>query len=257
MKIISYEKKANSKYKVKLDNDEEITLYDNVILNNNLLITKEILDKDLLLKENQFYEAYNKAIKYIGIKLRTKKEIINYLYKKYDKDIIDEVVNNITDQGYLNDELYVKSYINDQINLSNNGYYKILKDLLNKDIEESLIRKYLDQVDENIWKNKINKIVEKKIKNNSKYSSSYLKEKILYDLNNLGYDKNDILNIVNSFDIKEDDNIFEKDFNIILSKLSKKYRGNELKLHMINKLMAKGYMYEKIKNKLALTLDKC
>ena len=37
MKIIKYQKLKTNKYKLYLDNNEEITLYDEVIINNNLL----------------------------------------------------------------------------------------------------------------------------------------------------------------------------------------------------------------------------
>ena len=250
MKIISYEKKSYNKYKVKLDNDEVITLYDNVILNNNLLITKEIEDIDKLLKENDYYELYNKTIKYLGTKLRTRKEIYNHFKIKYEQDIINDVLDQIESEGYLNDDLYVKSYVNDQVNLSNNGYYKILRDLTNKDLDESLIKKYLDNVSVDTWLNKIRKIVEKKIKANTKYSSSYLKEKILYDLNNLGYDKSQILNVIGEYQIEDNEDIFNKTYESIYNKLSKKYSGNELKVQLINKLMSKGFKYSEIKDKI-------
>ena len=249
MKIVSYEKKANNKYKVKLDNDETITLYDNVILNNNLLITKEIDDVDKLLKENDFYELYNKTIRYLGTKLRTRKEIYNHFKLKYDRDIINDVLDRVTKEGYLNDDLYAKSYVNDQVNLSNNGYHKILRDLVNKDIDEELIKEYLDKVSEDTWKDKIRKIVEKKIKANNKYSSSYLKEKILYDLNNLGYDKSIILDVIGEYTIEDNEDIFNKTYESVYNKLSKKYSGNELKVQLINKLMSKGFKYSEIKDK--------
>ena len=250
MKIVSYEKKGIDKYKVKLDNDDVITLYDNVILNNNLLITKEIEDIDKLLKENDFYELYNKTIRYLGTKLRTRKEIYNHFKIKYDNDTLNKVLDIISKEGYLNDDLYVKSYINDQINLSNNGYYKIFRDLTNKEIDENIIKKYLDEIDVNKWKDKIIKIGEKKIKSNTKYSSSYLKEKILYDLNNLGYDKSMILNVLEDYDIKDNEDIFNKTYETIYNKLSKKYSGNELKVQLINKLMSKGFKYSEIKDKI-------
>ena len=250
MKIVSYEKKGIDKYKVKLDNDDVITLYDNVILNNNLLITKEIDDIDKLLKENDFYELYNKTIRYLGTKLRTRKEIYNHFKLKYDSDILNQVLDKINEEGYLNDDLYVKSYITDQVNLSNNGYYKIYRDLINKDINEEIIKKYLDEIDYNTWYKKLNKLVEKKIKSNTKYSSSYLKEKILYDLNVLGYDKTMILDVISNYDIKDNQDIFNKTYESIYNKLSKKYSGKELEVQLINKLMSKGFKYSEIKSKI-------
>ena len=247
MKILKYEKLKNNKYKIYLDNDEAITLYDNVILDNNLLITKEIDDVDKLLDINSNYESYNKAIKYIGIKLRTKKELYTYLKRYYEDDVVNNTINKIIENNYIDEELYIKSYINDQINLTNNGYYKIYRSLKNKDLNEDLIKSYLDNVNKDTWLNKIDKIISKKITGNSKYSSSYLKEKILHDLSNLGYDKDDILSVINNYDIKEDDDILNKTYESIYNKLSKKYEGKELKVHLITKLLSKGFKYNDIK----------
>ncbi|MBR1417196.1 MAG: RecX family transcriptional regulator [Bacilli bacterium] len=248
MKIIKYTKLKNNKYKVLLDNSEELTLYDDVILNNDLLINKEIKNINNILKENSYYDAYFLGLKMLEKKLRTKKELRDYLIKKYDKDIVDKAMEKIVESGYLNDELYVKSYIHDQIILTNNGYYKILRDLKNKDINEELIINYLNEIESSIWLDKINKIVSKKINNNSKYSASYLKEKLLYDLSNLGYKKEDIYSVISNYEIKDNNDILQKTYNSLYFKLSKKYSGKELNLQLLNKLMAKGFNYSEVKN---------
>jgi hypothetical protein len=42
MKIIKYEKKGNDQYKIYLENNQTINLYEDVILKHNLLYKKEI-----------------------------------------------------------------------------------------------------------------------------------------------------------------------------------------------------------------------
>ena len=42
MKIIKYEKKKNGKYKILLEDNNTIDTYEDVILNNNLLLKKDI-----------------------------------------------------------------------------------------------------------------------------------------------------------------------------------------------------------------------
>ena len=249
MKIIKYTK-VNKKYQLTLDNNEKLLLYDDVILNNNLLLEKEIKDIDKLIKDNTYYEAYDNALKYIEKKLRTKKELKDYLDKKYESDIVSDALNKIEKSGYLNDKQYISAYINDQINLTNNGYYKILRDLKNKDLDESLIKDYLNDIDDSIWIDKVNKIIDKKVKTNTKYSSNYLKEKILSDLNNLGYESSMIIDLVNNYKIEEPDDALEKNYNILYNKLSKKYSGKELYVQLLNKLLAKGFKYDDVKRKL-------
>ena len=135
MKIIKYEKQRGNKYKVYLDNDETITLYEDVILNNNLLLSKEINDLTSIKEDNLEYEAYDKAIKYISYKMRSKKEIKTYLRKIYEDEIINKVIDKLLKNGLINDSNYVLAYYQDKINLSNDGPNKI-KDNLNENIEE-------------------------------------------------------------------------------------------------------------------------
>ena len=75
--------KQNTKYKIVLENDEELTIYDDVIIKTNLLYKKEISEelKEQLIKENEYYDVYNKVLKYIKQKLRSKNEIIKYMKK--------------------------------------------------------------------------------------------------------------------------------------------------------------------------------
>ena len=248
MKILKYQKLKSNKYKVTLENEDTITLYDNVILDNNLLLKKEIDNLDDILRQNDYYNAYFLSIKYISRKQRTKKEIHNYLYNKFDSNIIKDTINRLEKEGYLNEDIYLKSYINDQINLTNNGYYKILRNLKNNGLDEDKIVSYLNLIDDNIWSEKAKKIIDKAIKTNTKYSSKNLKEKLLYDLNNKGYDNNLILELVNNIDIKEDKSILEKNYKTLYTKLSRKYKGKELELQLLNKLVCKGFSYTEVKS---------
>ena len=247
MKIIKYQKLKTNKYKILLDNDETITLYDDIILKNSLLLTKEINDIDLLLKENEYFDAYNISLKYISRKLRTKKEINSYLKNKFDIEIINDTIKRLEKEGYLNEDIYIKAYINDQINLTNNGYFKILRDLKNNGLNEDKILDYLDSIDNDIWIEKAKKIIDKQVKSNNKYSSKRLKEKLLYDLNNKGYNNSDIIELVNKIDVKDDENILEKNYNTLYTRLSRKYNKKELELQLLNKLMSKGFNYNEVK----------
>jgi len=86
MKITNYKKKKTNLYEVTLSNNEKLLLYDDVILKYELLLKKEINEKELdeIIEFNSYLESYNKALKFIITKLRTEKEIrtkLNVLVK--------------------------------------------------------------------------------------------------------------------------------------------------------------------------------
>ena len=252
MKIIKYTKVKKNQYKLMMDDGSILELYDEVILNNNLLITK-VIDKtnlSTILKENEYYVAYYKAIKYLNIKMRSKHELVTYLSKDFNSLIVKNVIDKLTKEGYINDDLYASLYVNDQIKLSNNGYNKILRSLNYLEIPEEYSKKYLDKISSKIWIDKINKLIGKKIKLNKKSSSVKLKEKIIYDLGNLGYNRSDIIECLDNYVIEDSDGLF-KAYNLYLTKLSKKYSGKELDLHLLTKLISLGFNYNDIKKIMA------
>lgn len=71
MKILKFKKQSKDKYKLYLDNNSDITLYEDVIIKNNLLITKEISDEllEALKKQNNDMNAYTLALGYISVKI--------------------------------------------------------------------------------------------------------------------------------------------------------------------------------------------
>ncbi len=240
MKINKFKKVGKSKYKIIFDNTD-ITLYEDVILKYDLLIKSEV-DIDLIdkiIKENEHYDAFYSALNYIEIKMRNKKEIISYLKKKeFNDEIINETISKLEKLNLLNSKSYIQAFVNDKINLSSDGPYKIKKSLLEFDFNEEDIDNYLNTIDENIWLEKLQKIANKK-KSIMKSKSYYMFiSKMKNDLYNLGYDKYMIDDVLSN--IEYDSNALSKD----LEKSNKKFKGNKIKI--ISSLLRKGYSYEEI-----------
>ncbi len=250
MNVIKFKKIGLDKYKIYLD-DTELILYEDVILKYNLLIKHNIDLKELetIIEENKYYEVYNIALKYISIKLRSKDEIISYLSKKdFSNKLIEEVIKHLEEEGYLNEKVFIEAYINDEINLKSDGPYKIKSNLLNLGINESLIDEYISKIDNNVWKSKIKKHIDKAVSLNKKYSSIILKQKILYDLYLKGFD-NDMVSLeLENININDYDcNNLEFEYNKAYKKFSSKYKGKELENKIYVYLQRKGFNYYDIK----------
>ena len=112
MKILKFKKQSKDKYKLYLDNNSDITLYEDVIIKNNLLITKEISDEllEALKKQNNDMYAYTLALGYISVKMRSIKEINDYLIKKgFNNLVANKVSERLIKEGYLNDLKYANA----------------------------------------------------------------------------------------------------------------------------------------------------
>lgn len=244
MKIQGYKYLGNSKYKV-IIKDVEYILYEDIILKYDLL-TKNINEKDLInfLNENKKYEAYYTALKYINIKLRTKKEVKEYLLKKnYNDSNIEYATSRLEQEKYLDERVYAKSYILDAINLKNIGPNKIVMELTNLGIDKNIVLDELFIFNDNLEQEKIYKYIEKSIKKNHNNSSYILKNKIKQNLINLGYNPSIINRCLNEYDI-DDNEIYQKEFEKVRSKLSKKYTGKELEYKIKQNMYRKGFKAE-------------
>ena len=248
MKILKFKKTTKGKYKLFLDNNISISLYEDIIINNNLLITKEIRDDELdkILKENNDVNTYHIALNYISIKMRSIKEIKEYLIrKKISNDSIQKTVDILIKKGYLNDFKYAKAYVNDQMLLSNKGPLKIKQELIKHDINSDVINEVIEEIDENILKEKLSNLIAKQVKI-KKGSSKIVKIKLVNYFINLGYDKNMILDELSNYNIKSDYEKLKKDYEKIYKKYKDKCSSSELLFLISNKLYAKGYTAEDI-----------
>lgn len=247
MKILKYKKMSRGRYKISLE-DNEIILYEDIIIKNNILFQKELtletLDK--IMNENKEYEAYDISLSFIEIKLRTELEIINYLEKKdFNSNIINKTIEKLKNNGLINNKKYIEAYVNDKINLSTYGPFKIKRNLIELGLEENDINDYLDTIDNDVWESKLKKLIDKK-SNSMKNKSLYMIiNKLKIDLFNLGYDKYMIDDHLSKLNKSDEDNL-KKEIEKAYNKYSKKYEGKALEIQIKNYLYRKGYSVNEI-----------
>ncbi len=242
MRIEQIKKIGTGKYRLKIDNNF-VTTYDDVLLKYNLLFNKNVDPSlyDKLLKDTNYYDAYNKTINYILKRMRSIEEIKKYLLKF---DLKDEdrfkIIEQLKKINLLNDHNYVKSYIADAINLSNDGPDKIREHLLNNQLSLDIIDEELAKIDVEVIKAKANRLIAKKMNNNHKYSTYFMRQKVLMDMVNLGYDRDLVVNLLGDYSTN-DFELLEREYTKLLTKLSSKYSGLDLERRLKQKLYAKGF----------------
>ena len=243
MKIIKYEKKKNGMYQVFFDNDYNVDLHEEIILKYGLLIKKVASEKELdkMVDENKKYIAYNMSIKYLTNKMRSIKEMKEYLNKNFDRVTVENVIDILIKEKYLDDLQYSKAFINDKKKLSNDGPNKIRNKLNELGIDREIIENNIGLFTIDEQKEKIKKIADKQISTNKNKSAYILKNKIVEYLYNLGYDKSLILDYIDKVQIKDDKDLKKKEYDKIYKKLAKKYSGNELEYRVKQKMYSLGF----------------
>lgn len=202
MKIEKYELTKKNIYNVYLSNGEVLELNGKVITDNELLIKKDIDNElyDKLKRDNTICILVNTSVKYIDRRLRSINELRDYLKnKEEDTIIIEEVIDKLIDYKYLDDDRFTKTFIKDKLNFTNWGDYKIKNELKRLGVNEEIIYNNISNIDDNIYYERINKIIDKDISINKKYSGIKLKNKIYNHLLTLGYSKEKVISIINNY----------------------------------------------------------
>lgn len=242
MKIKKFTKLKNGMYNITLENFE-FKIHEDLILKYNLLLTKEVTEEDIknLEKENTKYEVYEIALKELKKRLRSKKELREILQKKeIPSTYIDNCIDLLTKQGYLNDEIYTQSYIHDKILLSSDGPLKIEKELSNNGIDEEVIQKHLSSFTKEIEEERVTKIIERHKKSNKKSKQAFKQKMKQYLINSLGYHSSIVDYLLSDIEI-DDTESYKKEYDKLYKKLSRKYEGTQLDYKIKEKLYQKGF----------------
>lgn len=241
MKVNKYKKLRNGKYQVTIG-DIDVILYDDIIIKHQLLLKQEITksELDLIKKDNDFYSNYLLAVNYIKKKLRSREEVRKYLIKQeVSSTDTNKIIDLLEKNKVIDNTIFCEAYLHDKMSYSSDGPLKIRNDLEKLKIEENIINKKMTEYTTEIEREKIQKYINKKLKNNKK-SLYELKNSILNYLVSNGYHRELVVDALESLKIDES-LIYEKEYQKLYNKLSKKYDGKELEYRIKQKLYQKGF----------------
>ena len=200
MKIDKYEKFGKDKYRIFFNNGEVVETYDEVILKNDLLLKKDITlsEYQKIFIDTNLVQHYNASLKYISVRIRSTKEIYDYLKKKnVEEEDINTIINRLTKEKLLDDEHFCECFIKDKLNFTTMGEYKIINDLKKHNIQNNIIDKYSYLWNEDVMLPRIEKLVDRQIKSNKNKDKYKLRNKIYYYLLNQGFSSDNIVKILN------------------------------------------------------------
>ena len=92
-------------------------------------------------KEDNF--AKTKILKYIAFKKRTENEIRLKFNKIIDEELLDDAIEELKENGYIDDSNYIKRAINEFIALKNLSIKEIKYKLMSKGLGKNIIDDYI------------------------------------------------------------------------------------------------------------------
>lgn len=142
----------------------------------------------------------DKIMYFVLYKKRTENEVRKKCATlNYENDYIDEILDYLKDAGYVNDEIYIKKYIEEIIKLKHMSAAQIRNDLVRRGIDSNLIENIInDDVINDFELESAQYLV------NKKYKSGDEIEKIKRFLLNKGYSYSNVSKAIDNLENIED-----------------------------------------------------
>ena len=129
----------------------------------------------------EFDNAKTKVLKYICYKKRTEQEIKNKFCKTVEESLVEDVIEELKQIGYINDQAYIKRAIQEMMALKSLSVKEIQYKLLAKGISLEDVEQYITENQEELQeyeRNSAKNIVYKKMVGKEEYEiRSYLLKK--------------------------------------------------------------------------------
>jgi regulatory protein len=245
--------KNKERFNIDLDGEFAFGVGVDTLTRFNLFKGTEVSDLDI--EEIKNFDAEDrlrvKAIDYIAVQPRSDKEVFDRLMKLDDvnSEQVRKVITNLNESGYLNDADYAKLFVSNQINITSDGPISIKQKLMKKGVSQSNIETSLLVFDDDLQREKIDKLTEKYLNvNQKKYSLNQLKNKLYSNLASKGFKSSLISEKLSNLDIENDDenqiNLIKKQINKVEKRFEKYGNQKNFKIKMF--LYSKGFSSELI-----------
>lgn len=168
--------KNNGRFNIYLDYNYYCALNAETIVKNGLKTGLEITQDqiDTYQLESEKTTALEKLVKYMGTRLRTEKQLKDYLKSKgYAEKTVDYCMSKLKEYNFINDEQYVTAYI--ESNKNKKGKTLLKQELKQKGIGEKLLEDNLAEyeTDEKAIENLANKYLKNKQLSKDNFSKVY------------------------------------------------------------------------------------
>src|SRR5699024_4149611 len=130
-------------------------------------------------KEADLYKAYALTIQYLSYRMRTKKEIRDYLIKKeIFEDAIPDIIDRLVSEGLVNDLEFAKMFTRTRIETSLKGPAVVKREMIEKGVARELAEEAIQLYTYEIQYEKASKLIEKKLNQTQKDSNVKVQQKL-------------------------------------------------------------------------------
>ncbi|HET7579282.1 MAG TPA: recombination regulator RecX [Bacillales bacterium] len=254
---ITKQKKHQDRYNVYLDrgSGEEFGfgVSEDVLVSFALSKGKEIDETELagIIFEDEIKKAFNLAVNYLSYRMRSVKEIQDYLRKKdFGPEVIEKVLPRLEHYRYIDDAEFAKMFVRSRKQNSSKGPSAIRQELFQKGVAEHDIANALEGFTPEEQIEKATAFAEKQAKHHKKKSNADVKRTIAGTLAGKGFSREVIDAALEQAEFAKDE---DDEWNALVTQAEKaarkyrrKYEGWEYEQRMKQHLYQKGFPFSMI-----------
>ncbi|MFS0752480.1 recombination regulator RecX [Oceanobacillus sp. 1P07AA] len=254
---ITTQKKHKNRYNIFLQTPEGdaygFSVDEAVLIEYRLSKGMELEDEmiSILEQKDTLHKAYTLTIHFLSYRMRSEKEVRDYLQKKeVDGTHIDEIIKRLKREKWVDDQQFALMFVRSRMNSSSKGPKMIQQELYEKGVEGSKITIALEQYSIADQKQKVVKLINKKLQSKSKDSHQKRMDQIKQNLMQKGFDSGVISIVIQEMDTTKDTDreweVLQLQGEKLMYKYQKKHSGFTLKQKVMEGLYRKGFSFDMI-----------
>jgi regulatory protein len=190
---IKQQVKRGDRYSIFIDGKYVLSFGESELLASGLQVGAELSPEEVKKLKGRAVvdKAFDAAIRYVAIRPRSQWELESYLKrKKVEEPVAHEILNKLSELGYVNDEAFAQAWVNNRRLLKPMSRRKLTLELRQKRVNGQIIDKVLGE-DETSDSDTLKQLIDKK---RSKYKDDV---KLMQYLARQGYSYGDIKEALN------------------------------------------------------------
>ncbi len=124
-------------------------LHESIVFSANLHVRDEITGEEIASyqRQDEMLRIKDAAFHLLRYRQRSRAELrFRLLQKEFDSTAVDQVIDEFTTKGYLNDEQFAREFAEDQLTRKNIGPLRLQSELNKKQVPEKIIQQILSEM---------------------------------------------------------------------------------------------------------------
>jgi regulatory protein len=147
---IEQQKGNKRRYNVYVNDDYAFAVHEDILIKHRLLKGVFVTNEQMavVLKDEEQNDAYLKAVRFLGFRPRTRKEVRQRLQQEgYEEGLIDETLQRLANERYLDDKEFAKMWTEHRIHSQKKGKALIRQELLQRGVDREHVQEALQHID--------------------------------------------------------------------------------------------------------------